>query len=47
MSASLLQDSAVDVIVAVIQNMMLTKMGEGERQRQRDRDRETERGGEG
>ena len=45
MSSSLLHDSAVDVMVAVIQNMMLTKMGEGERQRQRqrDRDRETER----
>ena len=30
MSASLLHDSAVDVMVAVIQNMVLTKMGEGE-----------------
>ena len=29
MSASLLHDSAVDVMVAVIQNMVLTKMGEG------------------
>ena len=30
MSASLLHDSAVDVMVAVIQNMVLTKMREGE-----------------
>ena len=30
MSASLLHDSAVDVMVAVIQNMVLSKMGEGE-----------------
>ena len=43
MSGSLLHDSAVDVMVAVIQNMMLTKMGEGERQRQRQRDRERQR----
>ena len=48
MSASLLHDSAVDVMVAVIQNMVLTKMGEGEgasereRERDRDRDRQTE-----
>ena len=50
MSASLLHDSAVDVMVAVIQNMVLTKMREGEgaseraseRERDRDRDRQTE-----
>ena len=48
MSASLFHDSAVDVMVAVIQNMVLTKMGEGEgasereRERDRDRDRQTE-----
>ena len=30
MSASLLHDSAVDVMVAVVQNMVLTKMREGE-----------------
>ena len=30
MSASLLHDSAVDVMVAVIQNMVLTKMRKGE-----------------
>ena len=46
MSASLLHDSAVDVMVAVVQNMVLTKMGEGasERasERDRDRDRQTE-----
>ena len=55
MSASLLHDSAVDVMVAVIQNMVLTKMGEGEgaseraseRERERQRQRQTDRGGGG
>ena len=53
MFASLLHDSAVDVMVAVIQNMVLTKMGEGEgaseraRERQRQRQRQTDRGGGG
>ena len=47
MSASLLHDSAVDVMVAVIQNMVLTKMREGERERERYRETETERGGGG
>ena len=42
MSASLFHDSAVDVMVAVIQNMVLTKMGEGEEASERARERETE-----
>ena len=49
MSASLLHDSAVDVMVAVVQNMVLTKMGEGEgaSERERQRQRQTDRGGGG
>ena len=49
MSGSLLHDSAVDVMVAVIQNMVLTKMGEGDRDRDRERQRQRdrERGGGG
>ena len=47
MSASLLHDSAVDVMVAVIQNMVLTKMREGEREREIQRDRDRERRGRG
>ena len=49
MSGSLLHDSAVDVMVAVIQNMVLTKMGERETEteteteRQRETETETER----
>ena len=43
MSASLLHDSAVDVMVAVIQNMVLTKMREGEGASERERERQTDR----